>query len=156
MKLQRESITPDKALIRLEELCVRAEHCTSELQLKLRNWHIAKDAAEAIISSLQKRRFVDDARFAVSFVRDKYRYARWGRVRIRMQLRAKRIDPDIIEYAIAEIDEEEYLGILTSILKAKARTLPEAASYGSRAKLFRFAMNRGFEPSLIYLCISKL
>lgn len=156
MRPLRKPITPDKAMIRLEELCARAEHCTSELRLKLRDWGIATDDADAIILSLQKRRFVDDARFAVSFVRDRYRYARWGRVKIRLQLRAKRISTDIIEDALAEIDEDEYLDILASVLNAKARTLHETTSRESRSKLFRFAINRGFEPPLISSQISKL
>lgn len=156
MKLRRTAVTPEKALIRLEELCARAEHCTYELRQKLRNWSIMPDDAEEIIASLQKRRFVDDARFAVSFVRDRYRYAKWGRVKIRIQLRAKHIDPDVIEDALVEINEHEYLDILRALIKAKARTLPDITSYESRTKLFRFALNRGFESNLISHCLSNM
>lgn len=156
MKLKRKTVTPDKAIIRLEELCARAEHCTSELRLKLRDWGIVADDADAIIDSLQKRCFVDDTRFAVSFVRDRYRYARWGRIKIRMQLRAKHIAPNVIEEAIAEIDEEEYLAILSALIKARMRTMADPKAYDSRIKLFRFALNRGFESALISCCINRL
>lgn len=156
MRIRQKTITPDKALIRLEELCARAEHCSSEILQKLRNWGISSADADAILESLKSRRFVDDTRFAVSFVRDRYRYARWGRVKIRLQLRAKHIDPDVIEDALAEIDEPEYLAILETLVKAKARTIEDPKSYESRTKLFRFALNRGFETSLISRCINKL
>lgn len=156
MRIRQKTITPDKALIRLEELCGRAEHCSSEILQKLRNWGISSAEADAILESLKSRRFVDDTRFAVSFVRDRYRYARWGRVKIRLQLRAKHIDPDVIEDALAEIDEPEYIAILEALVKAKARTIEDPKSYESRTKLFRFALNRGFESSFISRCINKL
>ena len=54
--IQRKPLAPEKALIRLEELCARSEHCTYELEQKLRTWGIVKDDAEAIIYSLQRRR----------------------------------------------------------------------------------------------------
>lgn len=156
MRALRKNITPDKALIRLEELCARAEHCSYEILRKLRDWGISTEDSSTILRSLQTRRFVDDSRFATSFVRDRYRYARWGRIKIRLQLRAKHIDPDVIEEALAEIDEDEYLAILSTLVKAKARTLADPTAYESRTRIFRFALNRGFELSLISLCVSKL
>lgn len=151
----RKIITPDKALIRLEELCARAEHCSYEIMRKLRDWGISSGDADAILMSLRERRFVDDSRFASSFVRDRYRYARWGRIKIRMQLRAKHIAAEIIEEAIAGIDEDEYRAILTALVKAKARTFVDPTAYESRTKIFRFALNRGFESSEISCCIAK-
>lgn len=121
--IQRKPLAPEKALIRLEELCARSEHCTYELEQKLRNWGIVKDDAEAIIYSLQRRRFVDDARFAASFVRDRYRYGRYGRIRIRMLLRTKRIDSDVIEEALEEIDDDEYAAILAKLIEADRKSV---------------------------------
>lgn len=142
-------IAPEKALIRCEELCARAERCEHELREKMRAWHIDPRDIEAIINSLTTRRFLDDSRFARAFVRDKYRFARWGRRRIAMALRQKRIDSDVIDEALEEINQDEYTAVLRSLLKAKAAHMERPLSYEDRMKLLRFAVARGFETQLV-------
>ncbi len=142
-------IPPEKALIRCEELCARAERCEHELREKMRAWRIDSRDIEAIINSLTTRRFLDDSRFARAFVRDKYRFARWGRRKIAMALKQKRIDSDTIDEALEEINQEEYTAVLRTLLKAKAAHMDRPLSYDDRVKLFRFAVARGFETQLI-------
>lgn len=142
-------IAPEKALIRCEELCARAERCEHELREKMRAWRIDSRDIDAIINSLVTRRFLDDSRFARAFVRDKYRFARWGRRKIVMTLKQKRIDSDIIDEALEEINQEEYTSILRSLLRAKAAHMERPLSYDDRMKLLRFAVARGFETQLV-------
>lgn len=142
-------IAPEKALIRCEELCARAERCEHELREKMRTWRIDSRDIDAIINSLTTRRFLNDSRYARAFVRDKYRFARWGRHRIAMALRQKRIDSGVIEEALEEINQEEYTSILRSLLKAKAAHMERPLSYDDRMKLLRFAVARGFETQLV-------
>lgn len=142
-------IAPEKALIRCEELCARAERCEHELREKMRAWRIDSRDIEAIINSLTTRRFLDDSRFARAFVRDKYRFARWGRRRIAMALRQKRIDSDVIDEALEEINQDEYTAVLRTLLKAKAAHMERPLSYEDRMKLLRFAVARGFETQLV-------
>ena len=142
-------IPPEKALIRCEELCARAERCEHELREKMRAWRIDSRDIEAIINSLTTRRFLDDSRFARAFVRDKYRFARLGRRKIAMALKQKRIDSDTIDEALEEINQEEYTAVLRTLLKAKAAHMDRPLSYDDRVKLFRFAVARGFETQLI-------
>ena len=142
-------IPPEKALIRCEELCARAERCEHELREKMRAWRIDSRDIEAIINSLTTRRFLDDSRFARAFVRDKYRFARLGRRKIAMALKQKRIDSDTIDEALEEINQEEYTAVLRTLLKAKAAHMDRPLSYDYRVKLFRFAVARGFETQLI-------
>ncbi len=142
-------VSEKEAIVRLEALCARSEHCESELADKLRRWAIDPATAIQIIESLRKRRFVDNRRFAVSYVRDKYRFARWGVRKITIGLRAKRISREIIDEALGEIDREEYTDGLRHILRHKASTMPDADTFDGRTRLFRFAAARGFEPDLI-------
>lgn len=154
---QRKPMGADRALIRLEELCARSERCEDELRKKLSGWMIPASDSERIMDSLRKRRFVDDSRFARAFVRDKYRFNGWGRIKIRMALRTKRIDPDLIEEALEEIDQAAYIEILRRLLKAKNRSIPEEIQgYDRRVRLFRFAASRGFESTLISAALPNL
>lgn len=141
--------TPQEALVRLEELCARTEYSAKELRNKLYRWHIGYPDAEEIIESLRRRRFVDDSRFARAFVRDKYRFNRWGRVKLRVELKARGIsDADIAE-AFMEIDEETYLSALRGLLDSRRKTVRAESAFELRQKLIRVAAARGYEIEYI-------
>jgi regulatory protein len=144
----RRPVTADEAIARLEAMCARAEHCTFELREKLWQWSIPTAEADKIIEQLKKTRYVDDARFARAFVNDKVHFARRGRLRIKQALEMKRID--------AEIDPELYSLNLAYTLKQKAASFDDISDYETRMKLLRFAVQRGYEPSLAAKAINAL
>lgn len=149
MTIKPKTVSPQQALMRLEDLCVSAEHCEGELREKMRRWRITPSDADKIIDSLKKRRFVDDRRFAEAYTRDKYRFARWGKRKIAMGLAAKRVDRDIVADALDAIDHEEYMETARSLLNAKMRLAPDLiTSFEGRTKLFRFMIGRGYEPAI--------
>lgn len=145
----RKPLTPEAAQIRAEELCARAEHCSGEIREKLLKWGIFPSDAERIVASMIKTRFIDDARFARAYVRDKIEFSRWGKRKVALGLYQKRVARDIINEALAEFDEEKYRDALRCAIASKKRTIAEPETYEGRTKLFRFAASRGFEPDLI-------
>lgn len=150
-------MTPDNALARLEGMCARAEHCSGEMRAKLRAWKISPADADAIVASLEQRRFVDDERFARAYARDKLLFSKWGKRKIAQGLAAKRVDRDTIIQAVGELDQATYVRTLDAVLASKLRQDPAMLeSYEGRAKLLRFAMQRGFESSLILKRIDAL
>ncbi|MCM1450266.1 MAG: RecX family transcriptional regulator [Clostridiales bacterium] len=153
--IAQRSITPQTALVKLQELCARSEQCSNEILSKLKKWGIAGDVAGKILALLKRDRYVDDSRYAMAFVRDKVVFNRWGRIKIRLAMIQKRLPDDLIRDALGSIDPEEYHTALVEVLAAKARTLPEVQSYESRTKLLRYAASRGFETSLIVKIIKQ-
>lgn len=151
-------LTPAQALARLQDLCARAEISTGEALDKLRRMGITGRRADDVVQELVDTRFIDDERFARAFVRDKYRYSRWGRIKIRQALRLKRVDREYIDVALdEEIDSEVYEANLAALLQAKLRQLPDDADpRANAAKLMRFAAGRGFEPGLIVSTLRHL
>lgn len=151
-------VTPEAALQRLEGLCARSEHSESELRKRLKVWGVSVADSEAILKSLRENRFVSDERFARAYAVDKLRFSGYGSMKIRMGLIAKGVDRAIIDTAISELDEEEYSRRLDEILAAKARNISdeELATYECRVKLYRFALSRGFESSLISKAVKAL
>jgi regulatory protein len=142
-----------EAYNRAAAYCSKAEHCTSEVAEKLRQWEVTPDVAERILRRLTEERYVDDERYGRAFVRDKYRFAKWGRMKIATALRAKHIDTDIISAALDDIDEDEYIGILRNLLAAKRRTISGSNDYERTGKLMRFALGRGYEMQDIRRCL---
>lgn len=153
---QRKPITPDKATIRLEELCARSEQCTADARKKLQTWGITSTDTEKIISSLIAKRFIDDERFCHAYVRDKFRFSKWGKRKIKMSLIMKRLDRSIIEKALETIDDKDYIDCLQYIISSKAKSMADADSYDGRTRLFRFAVSRGFEPELISKVLRRM
>lgn len=134
----------------MEALCARSEQCSYDIMTKLLRTGLSRDDIDRVMQSLTDKRFVDDVRFAAAYVRDKYRFARWGRRKIAMALRAKRIDSGTVGRALDEaVDQDEYVAVLRDLMRAKARTITEGNSYEGRTKLFRFAASRGYETDLI-------
>lgn len=149
MGFQRKQLSAENALIRLETLCARSEHCEWELREKLRGWGIAGVEAVKILDFLHKARYYDDERFARAFARDKLLYNRWGKRKIVMALKTKRVADSAIDMALDDIDENQYIGLLTDLMKAKAKTIKEGNTYEGRTKLYRAALARGFESHLV-------
>lgn len=70
-------------------------------------------------------------------------------------LRMKHISDRDINNALDNISEEEYESILRDIIKGKAKSEGDAEDYASRAKIIRFALQRGFEMGEITKFISE-
>lgn len=149
----RQPLTPEKALVRAEELCAKAERSSGEIKKKLHQWGILPADAARIIDSLVDRRFIDDRRFCRAYVRDKVKFARWGRRKIALGLYENGIARDLRSEALADIDPHEYLDNLRHLLQLKRRCLNESDSFQLRTKLFRFAASRGYEPDEIKACL---
>ena len=127
----------------------RCEHCESEVREKLLTWGGSREEADEIIAYLIEERYIDNQRYANSYVKDKFRFNHWGKYKISMMLRSKDIESGIIEEALGQIDEEEYLERLQQILRDKLRSLKYSSEYEKKGKLFKFAQSRGFESSAI-------
>ena len=123
---------------------------------KLRRWGADEEQIPAIIAHLEKERYLDAVRFCRFFVRDKYRFNQWGRMKIVQALRMKQLDAAQIQEGLEEIDEGEYLRMLDRLLKQKARSVKAASGYERNAKLIRFAAGRGFTMDEIMKVVKQV
>ena len=152
----KKELSAEEARLKAEAYCSLSEHCKSEVLGKLQQWGAPEETWEAILNHLEKERYVDESRYATFFVRDKYRFNQWGRVKIAQALRMKHIPSACIDEAMEEIDEQEYLNILTSLLKKKVRSIKASNDYERNGKLVRFAAGHGYEIGDILLCMKRM
>ena len=96
--------TPEQALAALMRLCARAEKSQEDARRLMRGWGLAERDAKGVLAKLVRDRFIDDARYAGAFVREKLRLSGWGEYKIRTALQRKRIDRALIDAALAEAD----------------------------------------------------
>jgi regulatory protein len=149
----KKDMTEQEAYLQLAALCAQAEHCQQEMRDKMRRWELDETVQNRIIDRLIKERYVDDERYARAFVKDKIRYNKWGRRKVQQGLWQKRIDADIQQRVLDEIDEKEYLDVLRPLLKQKRKSIRAANDYELNQKLARFALSRGFTFDLIRQCM---
>ena len=134
-------------------VCAHAEHCEQEMRDKMKRWGMDADVQERVVARLVKERYIDNERYARAFVKDKIRYNKWGQRKVRQALWLKRIDEDIQQKVLDEIDEKEYLDVLIPLLKQKRKTTKANSDYELNQKLVRFALSRGFDFSIIRQCL---
>ena len=102
-------MTEEQALQKLAALCSQAEHCTSEMKEKMTRWGVADDEQQRVIEYLVANRYVDDRRYARSFVNDKLKYNKWGPRKIEQALWMKHLDDSIRQEALNDVDDSDYI-----------------------------------------------
>ena len=146
-------MTEQEAFLQLAALCAQAEHCEQEMRDKLKRWGFDESVQNRIIERLVRERYIDNERYARAFVKDKIRYNKWGRRKVQQALWLKRIDKDIQQRVLDEIDNQEYLNVLRPLLKQKRKTVRAESDYELNQKLVRFALGRGFTFDIIRQCL---
>ncbi len=145
--------TEEEAFLQLAALCANAEHCQYEMLEKMKRWELSDEAQARVMAQLIEERYVDDRRYARAFVKDKIRYNKWGRRKVQQGLWMKRIDKEIQDEVLDDIDEKEYLDVLKPLLKQKRKSIKANSDYELNQKLVRFAYGRGFTFDIIRQCL---
>ena len=137
--------TPEQALAALMRLCARAEKSQEDARRLMRGWGLAERDAEGVLAKLVRDCFIDDARYAGAFVREKLRLSGWGEYKIRTALQRKRIDRALIDAALAEADRPAMGERLCRQLERKARTAKYTTQYELKTKLIRYGLSLGYD-----------
>ena len=143
-------------LDKMAKYCAYQERCVKDVRDKLKTFDIPDEEKTKIIDYLLDNRFVNDERFAKAFVRGKLNQSGWGLNKIRFHLMQKGIAKEIIDEALGQTDEEMYRQRLIDILKTKAKTVKAANDYERKRKLAAYAMQKGFEGSLVWEVINGI
>jgi regulatory protein len=131
-------------------LCASKEYCISEVHDKLLSWGTDVNDCARIIELLEKDNFINEVRYANGFVKDKFNFNKWGKVKISAHLRAKNISGETIKEALDSIDNETYKQTLVNLLSVHRRSVKAKNQYDLKAKLLRYGLSKGFESSLLY------
>jgi regulatory protein len=146
-----------EAKVKIEAYCAYQDRSHFEVKNKLFSWGLASDQVDQLLAYLIEHQFLDEGRFAESYVSGKLRIKHWGRIKIKQGLRLKQIPEKIIQLAFKTIDPDEYFGILKHEISKKQRDLSaEKDPWKKKAKVLRYAQSKGFENDLIYEALASL
>ena len=133
----------EKLLGRMMRLCAGRECCRSEIRRKLAT--LSAEQAQEVLDTLCREGYLDDARYARAFARDKSALQGWGSLKIKLALQRKQIDAADIAAALEAIDLPAADAKMEQVLRAKWKSLArEEDPARKEAKFFRYALGRGY------------
>ena len=148
-------LSPEQILDKMAKYCAYQERCVKDVTDKLKTFEITSKEREEILNYLIDNRFVDNNRFAKAFVRGKINQSGWGLNKIRYHLMQKGIDKELIDATLEAFDQEVYRQRLIEVLQTKSKTVKAPNEFEKNRKLAAYAIQKGFEPSLVWEVIKN-
>lgn len=155
MTKSNEIVTYLDALDKMKHFCAYRERCHYEVHEKLRNYHLEEDQIFFIVRTLIEENYLNEERFVYAYVSGKFKIKQWGKQKIKMHLKQKQIAPKLIDKAIEQIDQEEYLSLLKDMYLKKFSTY-KGKEYEIKSKTIRYLMNKGYSYSDIQIVLEDL
>lgn len=150
-------LTPEQALDKLMSYCSKMERSEFDVRQKMLLWGITGDAAQKIIDKLNKEKFLDGQRYIYSFIRGKFYYNKWGRVKIRYNLTLRGFKENEIDEAFDSFfSTVDYEQMIFDQLKRKNQSLHINDEYQRKCKLIHFGQTRGYETEISLACVDKI
>jgi regulatory protein len=137
-------------LTKAQSYCAYQDRCSAEVVQKLRDWGVSDERIPKIVASLTEDKFIDDQRYAESFVSSKFRLKHWGRNKIAYELRLKKIPSELIAQAMESIDENDYADTLQTLITKKTQEVKDSDAYRKKQKIARYLISKGFETELVF------
>ncbi|MBK7183349.1 MAG: RecX family transcriptional regulator [Bacteroidetes bacterium] len=154
-KKPKKKLTPNQALIKAQMSCAYQERCQQEMRDKLYEWGLHSNEVENIIADLISTNFLNEERFAKAFAGGKFRIKKWGKVKIKIELKKRKISDYCIRKGLAEIDEKEYINTLKDVISKKLKENAKGKIQIRNYKAAQYAQSRGFEGDLIWDIIKQ-
>ncbi len=144
-------------LEKIKHYCAYQERCHSEVRTKLLELKVYGDELEGMMAILIEENFLNEERFARAFARGKFYFKKWGRIKIRHQLKARNISTTLIQIAMKEIDENDYEHTFNALAEKKLETLKaEKNKFVKMNKLKNYLLQKGFENDWVFNILKEI
>jgi len=147
---KKKYLSTEEALRKLQAYCAFQERCHEEVRTKLIHLNVFGDRLESIIAQLIEDDFLNELRFSKAYVGGKFRIKKWGKIKISLALKRKKISEYCIRKALeSEINDEDYKKTLQGILQKKKPLINDKNDFIIRNKLIQHARQKGYEYPII-------
>lgn len=138
----------------LYEVAIRAlgrrARSSGEIRALLARRKAARADIEAVIHRLKQNGYLDDARFARGFVASRIENRHEGKMRVRRDLAARRVKPEIADEAVRRgFEGVEEVELLRQYLKRKLRVSKPLDKPSAVQSLYRRLLRAGFRSDTI-------
>lgn len=132
------------------------------LEKKVKRLKAPEDAVFEVLKRLKTLRYVDDAAYARMFVESRMRSRPKGERLIRLELKTKGVQSEIIDavctelFASADGSKTNEMSLAHRAIEKKWRVWQKLPLLEQKQKIYRFLASRGFSSSVVYGIIDEL
>jgi regulatory protein len=156
MESKKENLTPNQAKLKIVNFCNYQERCQAEVKEKLYGYGLNTTDVNELLAYTVSEGLVNEERFAILFAGGKFRQKKWGRLKIKRELKQKQISDYSIKKALLEIDDDKYIEHLQSIAEKYYNSLKDKLKYIKHQKVIKHLVSKGYEMDLIQDYIKEL
>ncbi len=139
-----------KALNKCMHICSNREYCINDIEERLAKWDVSKADWQIIIRHLITEKYIDNNRYVSAFINDKFKYNHWGKIKIRYQLKQKKIDESTIIKFIDTIDEQAYKEVIKYEIDKKMKSVKGKNNFEKKQKTAKYVISKGFEANNVF------
>tara|TARA_B100001778_G_C18469637_1_gene575164 strand:- start:17 stop:478 length:462 start_codon:yes stop_codon:yes gene_type:complete len=138
------------AIDRLKNYCAVQDRCQWDVIRKMKEWRLTQNTQDHILELLISNQYINEERFAISFCQGKFRIKKWGKNKIKNELKKRDISKNCIIKGLDSIDEDQYQEILKKIIEQKTDKSKEKNPFIKKNKIAKYLIQKGFENNLIW------
>ena len=146
----------ENTIKKLKKNCAGSDKCQFDIIKKMSSLRIQKPVQKKILNILIKENFINEARYAKTYCRGKFRINKWGKQKIINSLKIKNISSKNINNGLKEINEESYISLINDLICRKNEKLNKLDMQLKKEKIANFLLQKGFESPLIWKSINNL
>ena len=154
--MDSKSLSLSEILQKIEYYCSYQERCHVEVNEKLKGFSISSEEKNQIIVHLINENFLNEERFASVFTISKFHQKKWGKIRIKNELKARKISEYLITKSLKEIPLEEYETTFLTLSEKFWDTITEKNPLKKRKKCCDYLLRKGWESDLVYEKVKQL
>jgi regulatory protein len=143
-------------LQRMMKFCAYQERSVAEVKEKLKKLEAPAAMQSKIMSFLVEESFVKEERFVQAFTNGRFKSKKWGKMKIRNELKMRHVADENVEMALEQIDETEYHNTLQTLAIQKNKSVKAETLFERRNKIARFLCAKGYEPDLVWDTLKEL
>ncbi|MCU0355538.1 MAG: recombination regulator RecX [Cytophagales bacterium] len=153
---QPKAYTPATAYVKITAFCAYQERTQQEVREKLLGYGLDEDEAEELIVRLLQENYVNEERFARTFAGGKFRLKKWGRLKIRGELKARGLSAYCVQKGMEEINPDQYWETLLELAEQKNALEKEPNPMARKQKIVRFLLGKGYEQDLAWEAVNEV
>ena len=154
--MKSENFTVNEIEFKLKQYCSYQDRCHNEVEKKLKTFDVISEVKEQIISNLISENYLNETRFCKSFVRGKFKIKNWGKRKITLELKSRKVSNYNLKEGLKEINEIDYLDKLETLFNKKLASLDHLSLINKKKKILSFLLYRGWETNLIYEKLNQI
>ena len=152
----QQHISKEQAFQKAKHYCAYQERCHSEVKEKLYGFGLRKIEVEELLSKLIEEDYLNEERFAALFAGGRFRLKKWGRVKIKYELKQKQVSEYCIKKGLKVIDDADYMQTIQKLFDLKSKELKhEKNHFIKKKKIQDYLLQKGYESELIRNLLSN-